>query len=93
MELIWTKTAKKNLKTLWYRVPIEAEKSTKKYILGLIQYIEILKNNPNLGKRLFQYEPLIVKQLIYRKHKIIYQVKEEIYILTIISNVKNVKFS
>ena len=93
MEIIWTKTAKKNIRALWYNSPIEMEAAMKIYILGLLSYIEILKCNPNLGKVLPKYKDYIcVRQLIYRKHKIIYTVEEDVYILTIIANIRNVNY-
>ena len=56
-------------------------KNTRKhnYVIEMLNYIETLSSMPQLGKRILEVKyHQELRQLIFREHKIIYQVKENI---------------
>ena len=65
----------------------------KEYILQLLEYIKIIEKMPYIGKRLYKSKFYDIRQLIFRNHKIIYQIQNnKIYIHLIIHNSKNLNF-
>lgn len=56
----------------------------KKYLEELVRYTEVLIEQPYIGKKLFHRNEFI-RQLIFKRHKIIYQIKgNEIFIISIL---------
>lgn len=62
------------------KIKIFYQKSQKyNYIIKMLNYIETLSSMPQLGKRILEVNyHQELRQLIFREHKIIYQVKENI---------------
>ena len=81
MVINWTKPAQLDLKNYFlYTKTLHPEK----YILNLIDYVDILKKFPSLGKNYIQINNTDIKMLIYKMHKIFYYIKnEQIYILKV----------
>lgn len=91
MEIVFTKPSIIDLKNIYYNQIYY--NSTNQYILNLVDYIEILKLMPYIGKRR-QSKFYNIRQLIFRNHKIIYQIQEnKIYIHAIVHNSKNMQES
>lgn len=90
--LIWTKPAK--LDVINFINNSYYKNSSKKYFYNLCSYLDILPNSPNLGKTIYiNKDNSILKQLIYKKHKIFYLVKESnVYILAILYSNINPEF-
>jgi plasmid stabilization system protein ParE len=92
MEIIWTKPSKNDLQNFLENIHEGTEKSANLYILDLIDYSEVLKDNPNVGKMLSEYNDYNIRQLIYRKHKILYNIRgNTVYILSVIHSSRNMK--
>ena len=63
-----------------------------KYILELIHYADNLITNPRLGKIYSYVNETIVRQLVYREHKIYYYIDDnKIHILTIVHHCQDMK--
>ena len=64
----------------------------KEYIIELLEYIKILEKMPYIGKRLHKSKFYDMRQLIFRNHKIIYQIQgNKIFIHLIIHNSTNLE--
>ncbi len=58
----------------------------------LKNYIEALNNMPNLGKVLFSFNGIIVRQLIYNIHRILYYVDaDRIIVVAVVSTARDDK--
>ena len=56
-----------------------------KYIKSLIEYVDFLSEQNYLGKVLCYINSFEIRQLIYRKHRILYHIfNDEIYIIAVI---------
>lgn len=81
MVINWTNPAKLDLKNYF---SCTKTLHPENYIFNLIDYVDILKEFPNLGKNYIQINNISVKMLIYKMHKIFYYIKnEQIYILKV----------
>ena len=82
MVINWSEFAQESLKKF---IEITKIPNTEKYVHDLFDYIDLLIENNNLGKYQFKFNDYDVRQLIFRKHKILYYVKnDEIRILALI---------
>lgn len=89
MVVIWSNPAIGDLKKFK-----EITKKTKpdEYLNNLVTYVEDLILNPRLGKIYSYVQETIIRQLIYKKHKIYYYIEnEEIHILAVIYSKENSK--
>lgn len=91
MVIKWTRLARNDLLKFYQNAHPYTEDNVKKYIEELIQYTKILKDFPNLGKNIFYIKDFEIKQLLFKKHRIIYYIQEtKIIILTIIHTSRNI---
>lgn len=82
-----TDTAKKDLRDFLLYSKAYREENKHFYINSLVEYIKNLNQFPDLGKTLFKIKKIEIKQLVYKKHKILYYYDfNQIYIITIIHN-------
>ena len=82
MVINWSEFAQESLKNF---IEITKIQNTEKYVHDLFDYIDLLIENNYLGKYQFKFNDHDVRQLIFRKHKILYYVKnDEIRILALI---------
>ena len=90
MVIIFTEYSMMNLKNMLNGKNYYQYK--KEYIIELLEYIKILKSMPYIGKRLYKSKFYDMRQLIFRHHKIIYQIQGiKIYIHLIIHNSTNLE--
>ena len=90
MEVILTEPSINDLKTIYNRYL--SRRTATKYILELLDYIETLEEMPYLGKTIDKSKFYHIRQLIFRKHKIIYQIQNNtIYIHAIMNNSRNLE--
>ena len=59
-------------------------KYKKTYVIGLLEYIKILEEMPYIGRELYKTKYSEIRQLIYKKHKIIYQVQDNTILINLI---------
>lgn len=84
--VIWTDNAISHITEFIDGAREDTEETAKSYMRKLIDYTDILDTMPELGKNMdyivADYE---IRQLIYRKHRIIYHIKgNDIVILSVL---------
>jgi len=91
LEIIITKRARDDLYEFFYNSKRATSDYILKYINNIINFSEsILKQSPYIGKAVYSYNQYLFRQLLYRKHKIIYiKIKNKIYILRFIYSARN----
>lgn len=61
------------------------------YINDLVDYANSLENNPKLGKVLYIYKNIKIRQLLYKMHRIFYYIEnDEIIIIQVVHTSRNV---
>lgn len=84
--VIWTDNALSHITEFIDEEKEDTEETAKSYMRRLVDYVDILETMPELGKNMeyiiSNYE---IRQLIYKKHRIIYHIKEnDIVILSVL---------
>ena len=87
MVIKWTTSAKQDLKDFIKNARIY---NPTQYVTSLMDYAENLAISNQLGKFLFSINELEIRQLIYKKHRIIYYVEvDEVVILSVVHTARN----
>lgn len=74
--VIWTDTAISHITEFIDEVREDTENTAKSYMTKLIDYTDILENMPEIGKKIdFVISNYEIRQMIYKKHRIIYHVE------------------
>ena len=82
MVVRWHKTALEDLKDFFEVTKLY---NPKDYIQKLVNYVNALTEQPNLGKIYLYIHGSIIRQLIYKEHKIFYYIdNNQINILTVV---------
>lgn len=90
MVVEWTTPAVQDLKD--FR-KITKMSNSSKYIFNLVNYVSLLSEQPHLGKIYFYTHNHIIRQLIYKQHRIFYYIdKNTIYILTVVHHRQNIQY-
>ena len=75
--VIWTDNAISHITEFIDDIGKDTEKTAKTYMNKLVDYVDILESMPEIGKKIdyiiANYE---IRQMIYKKHRIIYHIKE-----------------
>lgn len=84
--VIWTDNSISHITEFIDEARNDTEKVAKEYMKRLIDYADILNQIPNLGKKIdFVISEYVIRQIIYKKHRIIYSINnEEIIILAVL---------
>lgn len=89
MVIVWTSPAVNDLENF---KKFSKKTNIKDYLKNLVEYAYDLKQNPRLGKVYTYTQGTIIRQLIYKEHKIYYSIEEEkIHILTVIHSRQDTK--
>lgn len=87
MVVVWSTPAIKDLENF---KNITQKLNVENYLNNLVNYVDTLKLNPRLGKIYTYTSGTIIRQLIYKEHKIYYSLNaNELYILAIIHSRQN----
>ena len=90
MDIIWSEHSKADLRNFLDNVREGTEKSANNYILNLMDYTTVLKDDPYLGKAITKSNSEYIRQLIYRKHKILYTIYDDyILVLAVVHSSRN----
>ncbi len=82
MEIKWDKASIEDLKN--FR-KYSKSSNIDQYIYKIVRYVDVLVEQPRLGKIYLYTQSRIVRQLIYEKHRIFYYIDEDvIHIISII---------
>ena len=88
MEIKWTKLARNDLKEFY---DITKMTNPKEYISELIDNVNLLIEQPKLGKIYFYLKRYIIRQLVHKQHRIFYYIEnDKIYIITIVHHKQNI---
>lgn len=84
--VVWTDNAISHITEFIDEAREGTEETAKTYMRKLVDYTDILETMPEIGKKtnfyIFDYE---IRQMIYKKHRIFYNIKEkDVVILAII---------
>ena len=91
MVIKWTPLAIEQLQNFVKISKAEAH-NVKKYITSLVDYSNSLLSNNELGKVMFTLNNVKFRQLLYKKHRIIYYIKnDEIQIVSVIHTSQNLE--
>ena len=90
MEVIWSVLAKEDLRNV-FKYSKAGTSTIKQYVIKLIDYANFLRQNPYLGRVLFIHNNLEYHILIYRKHKIIYTITNNINIVSVVHSSRNIE--
>lgn len=84
--VIWTDTAISHITEFIDEVREDTENTAKSYMSKLIDYTDILETMPEIGKKIeFVISSYEIRQMIYKKHRIIYHIKEnDVVILAVL---------
>lgn len=87
--VIWTDNAISHITEFIDEARIDTEKNVKNYINKLVDYTDTLEKMPKIGKKInYDISNYEIRQIIYKKHKIIYNIKDEdIVILAVIHTI------
>lgn len=84
--VIWTDTAISHITEFIDEVREDTENTAKSYMSKLIDYTDILETMPKMGKKIeFVISSYEIRQMIYKKHRIIYHIKgNDVVILAVL---------
>ena len=92
MEIVWTNEAKQDLFNFINNARVDTEKTATEYVSKLVDYVENLSTNSQLGKSAFLINNIEIRQLIYKSHKILYFIQENsIYIIAVIHSKRDIE--
>ena len=76
--VIWTDNSITNITEFLDEAKEGTEKKEKTYMQKLVDYVDIIETMPEIGKNInFLISDYEVRQIIYKKHRIFYVIKEE----------------
>ena len=91
MVIKWSDFSKENIKDFTKN---SLMLSPKNYVKSLLEYVTYLSDHPRLGKVLCYINSKEIRQLIYRKHRILYYIFDnKIYIIAVIHSSQDLKTS
>ena len=91
MVIKWTPLAIEQLQN-FVEISKAETHNVKKYITSLVDYSNSLLSNNELGKVMFTLNNVKFRQLLYKKHRIIYYIKkDEIQIVSVIHTSQNLE--
>ena len=71
MVIIWSNFAKNNLRDFATSTYMQHPKD---YIKSLVNYVSILSEQNYLGNKLYSINNVEIRQLLYKKHRILYSI-------------------
>ena len=91
MVVIWSELAINDLKNYSKNSKMITDGKVKKYLDSLVDYSNSLEFSPELGKAFLTYNNVIIRQLLYKMHRIFYYIEnDEIIIIQVSHTRRNV---
>jgi len=85
LEIIITRKARNDLYDFFFKSKGNMTNYILDYINDVLEYIEMIKQSPLIGRALYSNKQITIRQLIHRKHRILYIIlNNDIYILRIL---------
>lgn len=86
MEIIWSKSAKKDLYDYFQNSRIYTKEKVNSYIISLVEYIDTLMDMPKMGKLLFLINNIEIRQIIFKMHRILYSINDNKINILVVSH-------
>ena len=85
VKLLWLKSAQSDLKNIYDYIAIDSKRYAKYQVNQIRQKTEILKDHPNIGKIVPEYNHESIREIVSGHYRIIYRIvdNEWIHILLI----------
>ena len=89
MVIKWNKTSIEDLKNF---KKYSKSSNINQYISKTVRYVDVLKEQPRIGKIYLYAKGHIIRQLIYEKHRIFYYIDEDvIHIISMIHHRQSIQ--
>ena len=84
MKIIWTKEALERLIEIEDYISKDSPERAARFVDKIVDHAELLSNNPQLGRMAPETANSIIRELIFKKYRIVYRLKKDtIEILTV----------
>jgi addiction module RelE/StbE family toxin len=84
MKIIWTKEALEKLTEIEDYISKDSPVRAARFVDQLVEHPELLSNNPRLGRMVPEIANPVIRELIFKKYRIVYRLNEEsVEILTV----------
>ena len=84
MKIIWTKEAFERLIEMEDYISKDSPERAARFVDKIVDHAELLSNNTQLGRMVPETANPIIRELIFKKHRIVYRLKKDtIEILTV----------
>lgn len=84
MKIIWTKEALERLIEIEDYISKDSPERAARFVDKIVDHAELLSNNPQLGRMVPETANKIIRELIFKKYRIVYRLKKDtIEILTV----------
>ncbi|MFH0975553.1 MAG: type II toxin-antitoxin system RelE/ParE family toxin [Spirochaetota bacterium] len=84
MKIIWTKEALERLIEIEDYISKDSPERAARFVDKIVDHAELLSNNPQLGRMVPETANSIIRELIFKKYRIVYRLKKDtIEILTV----------
>ena len=92
MKISWTEPALSDLENLHDYIKKDSEFYAKSFIEKIVNYVEYLSANPELGRQVPEANQTNIREIIFQNYRIIYQIlNNNIQILTIIHSSRDIE--
>jgi addiction module RelE/StbE family toxin len=91
MTILWTSVARQDITDILDYISAYNSKAALKLVNGIEEYVHSLKESPRLGRKVSEKGHPEIRELLYKKYRIIYQIlsQDEIRILTVVHRARN----
>lgn len=87
--VIWTDNAVSHITEFIDEAKEDTEETAKSYMRKIVNYVDILETMPALGKKIeYVIYNLEIRQIIYKKHRIIYYIENNDTVILAILHIK-----
>lgn len=84
MKIIWTEEALEQLTGIEDYISKDSPVRAARFVNQLVEHAELLSNNPRLGRTVPEIANSTIRELIFKKYRIVYRLNEDsIEILTV----------
>jgi toxin ParE1/3/4 len=94
MKIIWTEPTSIDLENIKNFIKKDSDYYAEIFPLKIIKAVEVLKDNPEIGRVVPEFNKKDIRELIFKNYRIIYKIdKDTIYILAVIHGSRLLKIA
>jgi addiction module RelE/StbE family toxin len=86
VDIRWSVGALEDIESISSYISRDYPKKASEIVRGIIDKIEQLKQFPNLGRKFPDRDDEKIREIIFKKYRIIYEIKEEIVEILVIAH-------